>query len=185
MPGSDKHEDRQPNESAPFSARVFKTIPDPYAGRLTLFRIYSGSLSSDTSVLNTTRKINERIGNVFFLEGKTQKPAETVVAGDIAAVAKLKETVTGDTICNEKAPILLEKLTHAPPIISFAIEPKSRGDEEKIVSSVNRLIEEDPTLAFHRDRQTKEMILSGMGQVHIEVAIDKMKRKFGVEVNLK
>jgi elongation factor G len=185
VPGTDKREERPPDETAPFSARVFKTIADPYAGRLTLFRVYSGTLSSDTSVLNTTRKINERIGNIFFLEGKSQKPADSLVAGDIAAVAKLKETVTGDTICNEKAPILFDKLSHPPAIISFAIEPKSRGDEEKIVSSVNRLIEEDPTLVFHRDRQTKEMILSGMGQVHIEVAIEKMKRKFGVEVNLK
>ncbi len=178
-------EERQPEENAPFSARVFKTIADPYAGRLTLFRVYSGTLSSDTSVLNTTRKVNERIGAIFFLEGKVQKPADSLIPGDIAAVAKLKETVTGDTLCSEKAPILYEKLPPPPAIISFAIEPKSRGDEEKIVSSIHRLIEEDPTLVFHRDRQTKEMILSGLGQVHIEVTIEKMKRKFGVEVNLK
>ncbi|MDO8721697.1 MAG: elongation factor G [Syntrophales bacterium] len=185
LPGTDNRDERLPESSSPFSARVFKTIADPYAGRVTIFRVYSGALSSDTPVLNTTRKINERIGNIFFLEGKAQKPAESLVAGDIAAVAKLKETVTGDTICNEKAPILFEKIKPPPTIMSFAIEPKSRGDEEKIVSSVNRLMEEDPTLSFNRDRETKEMILSGMGQVHIEVTIEKMKRKFGVEVNLK
>jgi elongation factor G len=185
VPGTDKSEVRPPNESTPLSARVFKTIADPYAGRLTLFRVYSGSLTSDAPLFNATRKINERIGNMFFLEGKVQKPAEALVPGDVAAVSKLKETFTGDTICAEKVPIILEKITPPPAIMSFAIEPKSRGDEEKIVASINRLIEEDPTLAFHRDAQTKEMILSGMGQVHIEVTIEKMKRKFGVEVNLK
>ena len=105
--------------------------------------------------------------------------------GDIAAVAKLKETTTGDTICNEKAPIIFEKVVPPPPIMSFAVAPKSRGDEDKIVSSINRIIEEDPTLTFRREEQTKEMILSGMGQVHIEVSIEKMKRKFGVELTLK
>ena len=185
VPGADKSEERFPDESAPLSARVFKTIADPYAGRLTLFRVYSGYLTSDTSFFNPTRKINERVGNMFFLEGKAQKPAESLVPGDIAAVSKLKETLTGDTFCFEKAPIVFEKITPFPATMPFAIEPKSRGDEEKIVASINRLIEEDPTLVFHRDMQTKEMILSGMGQVHIEVTIEKMKRKFGVEVNLK
>ncbi|MDO9585308.1 MAG: elongation factor G, partial [Syntrophales bacterium] len=185
VPGADKSEERPPDESTPFSARVFKTIADPYAGRLTLFRVYSGSLTSDAALFNATRKLNERVGNIFFLEGKVRKPAEALVPGDVAALSKLKETFTGDTICTEKAPLVFEKITPSLAIMSFAIEPKSRGDEEKIVSSINRLIEEDPTLAFHRDAQTKEMILSGMGQVHIEVTIEKMKRKFGVEVNLK
>ncbi len=177
-------EERTPNESAPFSALVFKTIADPYAGRLTLFRVYSGSLSSDTSIYNASRKITERFGHIFFLEGKSQKPAEQIVAGDIVAVAKLKETTTGDTFCQEKAPIIYEKMVVPPPIMTFAIEPKSRGDEEKITTALHRLLEEDPTLHFSRNEQTKEMILSGMGQIHIEVAVEKMKRKFGVEVNL-
>ena len=184
LPGTETPAERQPDVTAPFAARVFKTIADPYAGRVTLFRVYSGTLASDTSVLNTTRKINERIGHIFYLDGKVQKPAELLVAGDIAAVAKLKETVTGDTLCSEKSPIIFDKITPTPAIMSFSIEPKSRGDEEKIVSSIQRLIEEDPTLTFNRDRQTKEMILSGMGQVHIEVTIEKMKRKFGVDVVL-
>ncbi len=176
--------ERKPEEAEPFSALVFKTIADPYAGRLTLFRVYSGTLSSDTGIYNATRKTNERIGNIFFLEGKSQKPTDQVIPGDIAAFAKLKETTTGDTICQEKTPILYEKLPPPPPIMTFAIEPKSRGDEEKITTALHRLLEEDPTLHFTRNDETKEMILSGMGQIHIEVAVEKMKRKFGVEVNL-
>ena len=184
-PGKDEVETRNPEESAPFSAIVFKTIADPYAGRLTLFRVFSGTVSSDSTFYNSSRKITERFGNIFFLEGKSQKPVESLVPGDIAAVAKLKETSTGDTICNEKTPIIFEKVIPPPPIMSFAVAPKSRGDEDKIVSSINRIIEEDPTLTFRREEQTKEMILSGMGQVHIEVSVEKMKRKFGVELTLK
>ena len=183
-PKSDDVEERQPSEDAPFSAIVFKTIADPYAGRLTLFRVYSGTLKSDTPVYNSSRKITEKFGHVFFLEGKNQKQAEVLVPGDIAGVAKLKETTTGDTLCNEKAPIIFEKVAVPPPIMSYAMEPKTRGDEDKIASSIHRLTEEDPTIVFSRNVETKEMILSGMGQVHIEVNIEKMKRKFGVEVNL-
>ncbi|MDY0187552.1 MAG: elongation factor G [Syntrophus sp. (in: bacteria)] len=184
-PGTDEVEERLPDESAPFSAYVFKTIADPYAGRLTLFRVYSGTLKSDTPVYNPSHKSSERFGNVFYLEGKTQKPAELLVPGDIAAVAKLKEAVTGDTLCAEKFPVVFEKVEPPPTVMSFAIEPKTRGDEEKIVSSILRLSEEDPTLTFSRNEETKEMILSGMGQVHIEVNVEKMKRKFGVDVLLK
>jgi elongation factor G len=183
-PKTDDIEERQPSEDAPFSAIVFKTIADPYAGRLTLFRVYSGTLNSDTAVYNSSRKITEKFGHVFFLEGKNQKQAEVLIPGDIAGVAKLKETVTGDTLCNEKSPIIFEKVTVPPPIISYAMEPKTRGDEDKIASSIHRLTEEDLTIGFSRNVETKEMILSGMGQVHIEVNIEKMKRKFGVEVNL-
>ncbi|MFZ2396547.1 MAG: elongation factor G [Smithella sp.] len=183
-PKSDDIEERQPLEDAPFSAIVFKTIADPYAGRLTLFRVYSGTLNSDTPVYNSSRKITEKFGHVFFLEGKSQKQAEVLIPGDIAGVAKLKETVTGDTLCNEKSPIIFEKVAVPPPIISYAMEPKTRGDEDKIASSIHRLTEEDPTIVYTRNVETKEMILSGMGQVHIEVNIEKMKRKFGVEVNL-
>ncbi|OIP87466.1 MAG: translation elongation factor G [Syntrophaceae bacterium CG2_30_49_12] len=184
-PDTEVVEKRSPEESAPFSAMVFKTIADPYAGRLTLFRVYSGTVRSDSNIYNSSRKLSERFGNIFFLEGKNQQPAGSLIPGDIAAVAKLKETATGDTICDEKSPVVYEKLISPPAITSFAVEPKTRGDEEKIGSSINRLVEEDPSLAFHRDEQTKEMILSGQGQVHIEVAVEKMRRKFGLEVNLK
>jgi elongation factor G len=183
-PGTDTMEERKPAEDAPFSAIVFKTIADPYAGRLTLFRVYSGKLSPDSSVYNSTRKITEKFGHIFLPEGKNQKQTDILIPGDIAGVAKLKETVTGDTLCTEKAPIIFDKVEVPHPIMSFAIEPKTRGDEDKIASSIHRLTEEDPTIVFSRNVQTKEMILSGMGQVHIEVNIEKMKRKFGVEVNL-
>jgi elongation factor G len=183
-PSTGAAEKRSPDEKAPFSAYVFKTISDPFAGRLTLFKVYSGTASSDGNFFNPTRKTTERFGNIFYLDGKSQKPAESVVPGDIAAVAKLKETFTGDTMTEEKNPIQYEKVQPIPAIISFAVQPKSKGDEEKIMSGLNRLVEEDPTLNYRRDEQTREIILSGMGQVHIEIAIEKMKRKFGVEVTL-
>ena len=184
-PGTDEVETRLPDESAPFSALVFKTIADPFAGRLTLFRVYSGTLKAEQGLYNASRKLNERIGTLFFLEGKVQKPAEMLIPGDIAAIAKLKETATGDTLSSEKAPIAYPKCEVPPAIISFAVEAKTRGDEDKLVTSINRLIDEDPTIVFHRDDQTREMILSGLGQIHIEVTVEKMKRKFGLEVNLK
>lgn len=183
-PGTQDVKERKPSEDEAFSAIVFKTIADPYAGRLTLFRVYSGKLSSDSAVYNSSKKITEKFGHIFFLEGKNQKQAEVLIPGDIAGVAKLKETATGDTLCNEKSPVVFARVEVPPPIMSFAVEPKSRGDEDKIASSIHRLVEEDPTIVFTRNTQTKEMILSGMGQVHIEVNIEKMKRKFGVEVNL-
>jgi len=184
-PGTQNAETRQPEESAPFSAFVFKTIADPYAGRLTLFRVYSGKLTADMGLYNASRKLTERVGSLFFLEGKVQKPVDELIPGDIAAVAKLKETATGDTLSAEKSPIVFAKVAPPPAIISFAVEAKTRGDEDKLVSSIHRLIDEDPTLTFHRDDQTREMILSGLGQIHIEVVVEKMKRKFGLEVNLK
>ncbi len=176
--------ERKPEMKEPFSALVFKTFADPYAGKLTLFRVFSGQVTSDFTFYNATRKVSERFGNFFYLEGKTQKPAESLVAGDIAAVAKLKETTTGDTICDEKAPVIFEKPAAINPITSFAVQPKTKGDEEKIMSSLHRLTEEDPSLQVSRNEQTKEIILAGMGQVHIEVAVERLKRKFGVEVTL-
>ena len=183
-PVTGAEEKRSPDEKAPFSAFVFKTISDPFAGRLTLFRVYSGTASSDATFFNPSRKTTERFGNIFHLDGKTQRPAEIVIPGDIAAVSKLKETFTGDTMTDEKSPIQYEKVQPMPAIISFAVQPKSKGDEEKIMSGLNRLVEEDPTLNYRRDEQTREIILSGMGQVHIEIAVEKMKRKFGVDVTL-
>lgn len=178
-------EKRKPEASAPFAALVCKTIADPYAGKLTIFRVFSGALGGETNLFNSNKKFSERFSSVFFLEGKTQKTTDVLVAGDIAAVAKLKETATGDTLCNEKSPITFPLPTPLPPVMSFAVEPKSRGDEEKIVSSINRLIEEDPSLKFFRNEETHEMILSGAGQVHIEVTVERMRRKFALEVNLK
>jgi elongation factor G len=176
---------REPNADAPFAALTFKTMADPYAGRLTIFRIFSGILTADSGFYNATRGVKERFGQLFLLEGKGQKPIEAGHPGEILAVAKLKETVTGDSLCDEKDPVLFAFQPPGNSVISYAIEAKNKGDEDKIFSSLNRLMEEDPTLRLDRDSQTKEIILSGMGQVHLETTIDKLKRKFGLEVNLK
>ena len=184
-PKTGEDEQRRPDPAEPFSAMVFKTISDPYAGKLSLFRIYSGTLKSDSVVYNPNKETTERIGQIFELEGKKQKPVGEAEAGDIVAVAKLKETVTGDTLCDGGRPIVFESPMALKPVISFALAAKSKGDEDKIMSSLHRLIDEDPTLQVQRDEETKEMILSGMGQVHVEVAVEKLKRKFGVEVVLK
>ncbi|MBI4684664.1 MAG: elongation factor G [Nitrospirae bacterium] len=176
---------RKPDGKEPFSAYVFKTIADPYAGKLSLFRVYSGGLKADSNVLNSTVGSKERIGQIFYLLGKKQIPTNTIGAGEIGVVAKLKETNTGDTLCDETHPIVFEKAKFAEPLISYAIAPKTKGDEDKVSTGLHRILEEDPTLKFHRDEETKEMILSGMGQVHLEVSLERLKRKFGVEVVMK
>ncbi|MEW6163172.1 MAG: elongation factor G [Nitrospirota bacterium] len=184
-PKNGKEVERSPSKTEPFSAYVFKTIADPYAGRLSVFRVYSGILRADSNILNTSTGTKERVGQVFYLMGKKQIPAYTIGPGEIGAVAKLKETYTGDTLSDEAHPIVFEKVKFAEPIISYAIAPKSKGDEEKVSLSLHRILEEDTTLRFQRDDETKEMLLSGMGQVHLEVTIERLKRKFGVEVLMK
>jgi elongation factor G len=184
-PKDGKEVERKPLKTEPFSAYVFKTIADPYAGKLSIFRVYSGVLKADSNILNTTTGAKERIGQVFYLMGKKQIPAQAIGPGEIGVVAKLKETYTGDTLSEEAHQIIFEKIKFADPMISYAIAPKSKGDEEKVGASINRILEEDPTLRFQRDDETKEMLLSGMGQVHLEVTIEKLKRKFGVEVLMK
>ncbi len=176
---------RKPTPDEPFSALVIKTLNDPYAGRLTIMRVFSGTISSDSNVYNASRKSKERFGSLLVLQGKVQKQVPKAEAGAIIAVAKLKETFTGDTLCDEKNPIIYETLELPPVVYSLAVEPKTRGDEEKIFSSLARLMEEDPALKLERNEETKEMILSGMGEIHIEATVDKLQRKFGVEVNLR
>ena len=176
---------REMSADKPFSAFVFKTVTDPFAGKLTLFRVYSGEVHPDMTAYNAVKEEKERIGQIFYLVGKKQKPAGFASAGDIAVVAKLREVQTGDTLCDEKSPIIYEKVTVANPVISFSLQPKAKGDEDKLNTSLARLIEEDQTIKYSRDEQTKEFLLSGMGQVHIEVIVERMKRKFGVEVELK
>lgn len=176
---------RKPSETEPMSAFIFKTIADPYAGKLSLFRVYSGTLKADSSVYNATADTKERIGQVFYLQGKKHVPVQTLGAGEIAVVAKLKETNTGDTLCDDAKPVILEKVKFANPIISYAIAPKSKGDEEKVSVALHKVLEEDPTLRFSRDEESKEMLISGMGQVHIQVMLDRLKRRFGVEIEMK
>ncbi len=173
-----------PDPEAPFAALVFKTISDPFTGQLSVFRVYSGTLTSDSTCLNSTKDRKERIGQLLKLEGNKQVPIEKCVPGDIIAVAKLKETTTWDTLCSEKEPILLKGLSLPAPVISFSLRPKSKGDEEKLGSALQRLMAEDPTIHIDRNEQTKELVVSGMGQVHIEVTVDRIKRKFGVDVEL-
>jgi elongation factor G len=176
---------RKPDQSEPLSARVFKTIADPFAGKLTLFRVYSGVLKADSTVYNSTHDSKEKIGHIFYLTGKKQVPVNQAGPGEIAAVAKLKDAQTGDTLSDIGNPTVFDPIRLADPMISYAIEPKTRGDEEKVSTALHRMLEEDPTLKFHRDADTKEMILAGMGQVHLEVTLEKLKRKFGVEVLMK
>jgi elongation factor G len=176
---------RKPSADAPFSAFVFKTIADPHAGRLSLFRVYSGTLRSDSTVHNASRDASERVGALELLQGKNQTPVPEIQAGDLGAVAKLKETQTGDTLCDKASPIVYPPLVFPEPATTFAIEPKTRGDEDKISAALQRLMEEDRVLRLSRDPQTHEMRLSGMGQLHMEVVVGKLRKRYKVEVNLK
>ena len=183
-PGTADEVERGPDPDAPFAARVFKTVDSP-SGKLSLLHVASGTVSSDSAVYNATRETRERLGQLFRLKGKKQEQAAAALPGEIIGVAKLKETHTGDTLCDEKAPALLPKLPKFNPAITFALGLKSRGDEEKIMTSLDRLNEEDPALQVDRDQQSNEILISGAGQLHIEVVVEKLKRKYGVEVELK
>src|SRR5215831_6749476 len=183
-PTNGEQQERAADPSAPFSALVFKTVVDPSAGKLSIFRVASGHATSDASVLNATRSSRERFGQLLRLEGKKQAPISSALPGEIVAVAKLKDTTTGDSLCDEKSPILFPVPKRPLPVISFAIRPKTRGDEEKASQALARLVEEDPALETHRDQQTHEIILAGTGQMHIEATVEKLKRKFNVEVEL-
>ena len=172
-------------EGQPLAAQVFKTVADPHVGKLSVFRVFSGTLSADSGVYNASRKTKERIGHIYELQGKGQRASAQARAGEIAAVAKLKDTHTGDTLCQETHPVLLKPIEFPKPVISYAVEPKTKGDDEKVSLALQRLIEEDPALEVHWDNETKEWLLSGTGQTHLEVVLDKLKRKFGVEVDMK
>ena len=166
-------------------AFVWKTIADPFAGRITMFRVMAGTIKADSTLLNKTRDSQERLGHLVLLQGKTQNQVPEVKAGDLAAVAKLKDTLTNDTLGDKSDPVQYPAVTYPEPVLSYAIEPKTRGDEDKISGSMHRLEEEDPSIKYSRDPQTKELLLSGQGQLHIEVTVAKLKRRFGVDVNLK
>jgi elongation factor G len=173
------------SEDGNLAALVFKTIADPFAGKLSLFRVYSGILKGDQNIFNPQKKSQEHVGHVFYLQGKKQIPVPRILAGDLGCTAKLKSTATGDTLCQDKNGVVFEKITFPEPALSMAIIPKSREDEEKVSTSLHRLIEEDPSLQVGRDPQTHEMIISGMGVVHLEVVVERLKRKFGVEVEVR
>jgi len=183
-PETGEEEERACIKDGPLATLVFKTISDPYAGKLSLFKVFSGVLNGDSTVYNSTKEVKERVGKPFFMVGKEQTTTEKVIAGDLAAVAKLKETRTGDTLCSPDAPFLFPPIPFPEPILSFAIKAKSRSDEEKISTALQRLMEEDPGLHVKRDEQTKELIISGLGQLHLETVVERLKRKYGVEVEL-
>ncbi len=170
--------------AAPLATLVFKTVADPYVGKLSYFRVYGGVLRSDSQVLNATKGKAERIGQVFFVRGKHQDATPEVGAGDIGAVAKLAETSTGDTLCAKETPVLLAAIEFPHPAISLAVEPKSKADEDKMGVSLQRLAEEDPTFHVHRATEMKQTIISGMGESHLEIMADRLRRKFSVDVAL-
>jgi elongation factor G len=174
----------QVSESGPTAVFVWKTIADPFAGRISLFRVMRGSIRADSTIANVSKESSERLGHLLLLQGKTQTEVGEIKAGDLGAVAKLKDTQTGHTL-GDKDGVRFPPLVFAEPVLSYAIEPKARGDEEKISTALHRIIEEDPTIRYSRDPQTHELLLAGQGQMHIEVTVAKLKRRFGVEVNLK
>ncbi len=184
-PGGEEVLQRTPVPDDPFSSLVFKTVADPFTGKLSLLRIFSGTLNAESNVYNANKKEKERFGQIFIMEGKKQQSVEMAVPGDIIAIAKLKETSTGDTLCLENDPILYTPIEPLPSVISYAVEAKVKGSEDKVFSSLARLLEEDPTLRLERDQSTSEILLSGTGQIHLETTCEKLNRKFGVEVNLK
>ena len=183
-PGGDEPVQRMPTTEAPFSSLVFKTVADQFAGKLSILRILSGVLSSESSVYNPNKDSKERLGHISLMEGKKQQPVEKAIPGDIIAVAKLKETGTGDTLCVENDPIIYKPVEPLPPAISYAVGAKVKGSEDKVFTSLARLLEEDHTLRLEKDQATSEIVLSGTGQIHLDTVCEKLNRKFGVEVNL-
>ena len=179
-----EEETRHPSDSEPFSALAFKVMTDPFVGRLTFFRVYSGHLSSGSYVLNSTKDSKERIGRILQMHANTRKEITDVYTGDIAAAVGLKNTTTGDTLCDEKKPIILEKLSVPEPVIQLAVEPKSKADQDKMALALQKLAEEDPTFKVHTDHETGQTVLAGMGELHLDVLVDRMKREFHVEANV-
>ncbi|NTU60661.1 MAG: elongation factor G, partial [Deltaproteobacteria bacterium] len=172
------------DETGPLVAHVFKTIADPFTGRLNIFRVFSGGFASDSTIWNATRGVEERVGQILALVGKETKPAPFASPGDILAVAKLKETTTGDTFSDKAKPVLVTQLEPPEPLMTYAAYPKAKGDEDKMGQGLRRMQEEDPTLRISRQEQTHELLVSGMGRLHLDILLERMKRKYGADVNL-
>ena len=181
-PNTNQDKALKPDGTGNFSGFVFKTVSDPYVGQLTIFRIYSGSIKSDMSFYNSTKRTTERIGHLLSVFGKEQRAVTEAIAGDIVAVAKLKDTLTGDSLCIEKDQVIFNPIEFPEPAISFSIKPKTRGDEDKISIALHKLTNEDQTFKSKREEQTKELIISGMGDLHLDIMINRLKKRFGVEV---
>ena len=175
---------RHPSDDQPFAALAFKVMTDPFVGRLTFFRVYSGHLSSGSYVLNSTKDEKERIGRILLMHANHRAEISEVFTGDIAAAVGLKDTTTGDTLCDEKKPVILESMVFPEPVIQLAVEPKSKADQEKMGIALQKLAEEDPTFKVHTDQETGQTIIAGMGELHLDVLVDRMRREFSVECNV-
>ncbi|WP_103110194.1 elongation factor G [Brevibacillus reuszeri] len=184
LPDSEDEVSRPADDNGPFSALAFKIMTDPYVGRLTFFRVYSGVLNAGSYVLNSTKGKRERVGRILQMHANHREEIQTVYSGDIAAAVGLKDTTTGDTLCDEKSPVILESMTFPEPVISVAIEPKSKADQDKMGIALSKLAEEDPTFRTRTDEETGQTIISGMGELHLEIIVDRMRREFKVEANV-
>jgi len=183
-PKTDEETERPADDSAPFSSLAFKVMTDPFVGRLTFFRVYSGVLNSGSYVLNASKGKRERIGRILQMHANTRKEIETVYSGDIAAAVGLKDTTTGDTLCDEKAPVILESIEFPDPVIEVAVEPKSKADQDKMGVALQKLAEEDPSFRVETNVETGETVIAGMGELHLDVLVDRMRREFKVEANV-
>ena len=175
---------RKPSPEEPFSALAFKVVSHPFFGRLTYVRVYSGNLDSGAAIVNSTKGKKERIGKLFQMHSNKEQPVDQIRAGHIYAVIGLKDTTTGDTLCNSDHPIVLESMTFPEPVISVAIEPKTKSDQEKLATAIQKLAEEDPTFRVEQDEETSQTVISGMGELHLDILVDRMKREFKVEANV-
>ena len=184
LPDSDEEDERPADDDAPFSALAFKIAADPYVGRLSFIRVYSGKLNTGTTVLNSTKKQKERIGRILQMHANHREDIETVYSGDIAAVVGLKNSTTGDTLCEEKHPIILESMEFPEPVIRVAIEPKTKAGQEKMGIALMKLAEEDPTFKTYTDEETGQTIIAGMGELHLEIIVDRLLREYKVEANV-
>ena len=183
-PKTDEEDERPADDNAPFSALAFKIMTDPYVGRLSFFRVYSGHLTTGSSVLNSTKNVKERIGRILQMHANHREDIEEVFSGDIEAAVGLKNTTTGDTLCDEKAPIILESMEFPAPVIRVAIEPKTKAGQEKMTMGLIKLAEEDPTFKTYTDEETGQTIIAGMGELHLEIIVDRLLREFKVEANV-
>ena len=183
-PKTDEEDERPADDNAPFSALAFKIMTDPYVGRLSFFRVYSGHLTTGSSVLNSTKNVKERIGRILQMHANHREDIEEVFSGDIEAAVGLKNTTTGDTLCDEKAPIILESMEFPEPVIRVAIEPKTKAGQEKMTMGLIKLAEEDPTFKTYTDEETGQTIIAGMGELHLEIIVDRLLREFKVEANV-
>ena len=181
---NDNEIEKHASDTEPFAALAFKIMTDPFVGRLSFFRVYSGTLKSGSYVLNANKGVKERIGRILQMHANNRTEISEVYAGDIAAAVGLKNTTTGDTLCDEKHPVILEKMIIPEPVISIAIEPKSKGDQEKMSTALQKLAEEDPTFRAETDQESGQTVISGMGELHLDVLVDRMKREFNVEANI-